>query len=151
MINTHLDDSSLPQRRLGASLLLHRAKYEAIKTRSPIFLTGDFNSPPSDGAYQIITGSAAPEHKLNGTFLKQFHWGKSEGKEWEDFKLSDLSGEVKGSARSGHYATFTGFVGMGNTNEFKRLDYVLGAGLGAWAVEAYRVGGNLGDDGVWHR
>lgn len=43
ILNTHLDNSSDHQRRLGASLLLYRAKYEALRPECPVFVMGDFN------------------------------------------------------------------------------------------------------------
>jgi len=44
LLNTHLDHVSDEQRRLGAAMLLHRARYEAhAKPGVPIFITGDFN------------------------------------------------------------------------------------------------------------
>ena len=44
LFNTHLDHVSDPQRRLGAAMLLHRARHEArVKPGVLIFVTGDFN------------------------------------------------------------------------------------------------------------
>ena len=43
VLNTHLDDQSDDQRRLAASLLLTRARFEAVTTGEPVFITGDFN------------------------------------------------------------------------------------------------------------
>ena len=44
LINTHLDQVSDAQRRLGAALVLHRARYEArIRPGVPVFVTGDLN------------------------------------------------------------------------------------------------------------
>lgn len=43
LINTHLDDISDDQRQLGASMILTRAKYEAVQSNGPVFVTGDFN------------------------------------------------------------------------------------------------------------
>jgi hypothetical protein len=43
LLNTHFDDQSDAQRRLAASLILHRAKYEAAVTQAPVFVNGDFN------------------------------------------------------------------------------------------------------------
>jgi endonuclease/exonuclease/phosphatase family metal-dependent hydrolase len=47
LLNTHLDDQSDAQRQLGASMLLMRAQYEAVKF-GPVLLTGDFNRCSSD-------------------------------------------------------------------------------------------------------
>ena len=44
VINTHLDNVSDDQRKLGASMVLHRARYEArIRPGVPVFVTGDLN------------------------------------------------------------------------------------------------------------
>jgi hypothetical protein len=44
LLNTHLDHVSDAQRRLGAAMLLHRARHEAhAKPGILIFVTGDFN------------------------------------------------------------------------------------------------------------
>lgn len=43
LLNTHFDDQSDAQRRLAASLILYRAKYEAATTQGPVFVNGDFN------------------------------------------------------------------------------------------------------------
>lgn len=43
-INTHLDERSEGQRELGASLILHRARYEAQTNHSSaVIVVGDFN------------------------------------------------------------------------------------------------------------
>jgi endonuclease/exonuclease/phosphatase family metal-dependent hydrolase len=43
LLNTHLDEQSDAQRRLGASLILTRAKFEAVNTGGVVIITGDFN------------------------------------------------------------------------------------------------------------
>lgn len=43
MLNTHLDDQSDAERRLAASMLLTRARFEAVTTGNPVLITGDFN------------------------------------------------------------------------------------------------------------
>ena len=43
LLNTHLDDQSDDQRQLGASLILQRARFEAVNRKCPIIVTGDFN------------------------------------------------------------------------------------------------------------
>jgi endonuclease/exonuclease/phosphatase family metal-dependent hydrolase len=43
LMDTHLDDQSEDQRKLGASLLLRRARFEAATRNSPVILAGDFN------------------------------------------------------------------------------------------------------------
>lgn len=44
LINTHLDHVSDDQRKLGAAMVLHRARYEALKRPGvTVFVTGDLN------------------------------------------------------------------------------------------------------------
>jgi endonuclease/exonuclease/phosphatase family metal-dependent hydrolase len=45
VLNTHLDDSSDDQRKLGASMILIRAKYECFRegSNNAVIVTGDFN------------------------------------------------------------------------------------------------------------
>lgn len=44
LINTHLDHVSDDQRRLGAAMVLHRARYEALKRPGvAVLVTGDLN------------------------------------------------------------------------------------------------------------
>ncbi len=43
VLNTHFDDQSNGQRELGASMLLLRARYEAVQSKGPVFVMGDFN------------------------------------------------------------------------------------------------------------
>ncbi|KAJ7175183.1 Endonuclease/exonuclease/phosphatase [Mycena crocata] len=63
VLNTHMDDRSEAQRQHAASMLLARARYEAAVTGEPVFVLGDFNSPPTgrdSGAYEITTGVREP-------------------------------------------------------------------------------------------
>lgn len=61
LLNTHLDHVSDAQRRLGAAMLLHRARHEAhAKPGVPIFVTGDFNrcaAPRPDASLFFFTYS----------------------------------------------------------------------------------------------
>ena len=43
VFNTHMDDQSDDQRRLAASLVLYRARYEAVNAGGPVLVMGDFN------------------------------------------------------------------------------------------------------------
>lgn len=150
VINTHLDEQSAAQRKLGLSLILHRAKYESIKTHAPVLLTGDFNSPVTDDAYQVLTGVKHPV-QLNSTFLDRYSWSAKEEKGFEDFKMVDLLGKVEPWQRlSSNYATFTDFLAPGNTSEYSRLDYIMADSHSHWDAASYRVEDNLSDNGVYH-
>lgn len=128
LLNAHLDDQSDVQRKLAASLMLHRAKFEAIKTGRPVFLVGDFNSPTEGvdgGAYQIASGALAPL-PINATFAEKYKWSEREENE---FKLKDFAGAAPPRSRSGNYATYTGFAGVGDTNRYVRIDYMFGGSV----------------------
>ena len=43
LFNTHLDHHSDKARSVAASLLLTRARFEAVNTAAPVFIVGDFN------------------------------------------------------------------------------------------------------------
>lgn len=152
-MNTHLDDQSNDQRMLGASLIPHRAKYEAIKTGRPVFVTGDFNSPTSgsdDGAYKIATGAQTPL-PLNETFTQKYSWSKKEGDAIGDFTLDDVLVATPPERRSGNFATFTGFRAVNDFSAFSRIDFVFGGSNADWTAQAYHRGNMLYDDGVYHR
>ncbi|KAI0767618.1 Endonuclease/exonuclease/phosphatase [Fomes fomentarius] len=146
-INTHLDDRSDAQRRLAASLMLTRARYEAYKTGNPVIVTGDFNSPSTgsaSGAYQVITGQIAPV-AINATFAQKY--AVPDGS-LPDFKLLDLRAETPREFVSGEFATSTGFTGPGEGSSYTRIDFVYGDSNGNWTSDAYHVGSSLTDDGI---
>jgi len=148
LLNTHLDDQSDDQRRLGASLILQRAKYEAFEHDGPVLVTGDYNSPSTgadSGAYNISTGVLAPV-AINQTFAEKYAVpnGTLNG-----FVLQDLKGVAPRFSVSGDFATYTGFVNPGDTSQFSRIDFVFGASNGKWSADGYRVGTSFTDDGVF--
>ncbi|KAI7857232.1 Endonuclease/exonuclease/phosphatase [Circinella umbellata] len=144
-MNTHLDHLSDEQRGYGLSLVLHRAKYEAIKTQRPVFVTGDFNSKTDQLGYKVITGQTQPL-KLNSTFTEKYSWSKEEEKE---FIFKDIIGETAPERRSGNYATFSGFAKPGGTKDYSRIDFVMGGSNGGWKSSSFRVGETLTDNGLW--
>ncbi|PIL28903.1 hypothetical protein GSI_08949 [Ganoderma sinense ZZ0214-1] len=146
-LNTHLDDQSDAERRLAASLILTRARYEAYKTGRPVIVTGDFNSEATgtdSGAYQIITGQIAPV-AINATFAAKFAVPNGT---LDDFKMLDLKAEVAREYVSGEYATYTGFNAPGDASVYTRIDFVLGDSTKRWSIDKYHVGSSLTDDGV---
>ncbi|TFY62867.1 hypothetical protein EVJ58_g3596 [Rhodofomes roseus] len=150
VLNSHLDDRSDAQRRLAASMLLARARYEAYATSSPVFITGDFNSAShgsDSGAYQIITG-VVPPVPINETFAEKYkvpvHGDEKDAK----FVMVDLKGETPRMQVAGDFATFTGFNRPGDTSVYTRIDFVFGGSSGGWTADAYKVGTSLTDDGI---
>ncbi|EPT03257.1 hypothetical protein FOMPIDRAFT_1047244 [Fomitopsis schrenkii] len=145
-INTHLDDRSDAQRRLAASMLLARARYEAHATSAPVIVTGDFNSAShgyDSGAYQIATG-VLPPVPINETFAEKYKVPATR----DDFVLRDLKAETPRMRISGDFATFTGFNRPGDASVYTRIDFVFGGSSGGWTADAYKVGTSLTDDGV---
>lgn len=137
-MNTHLDHEIEDQRRYGMSLILHRAKYEVIKSGGgPIVLTGDFNSPATgedSGGYSIITGVEEPL-PLNETFLEKYSWTPEEeaaANIGDNFVMKDLLGATPPQYRSGNWATFTGWAAPGDSSSFSRIDYVMAGSNGGW-------------------
>ena len=131
LLNTHLDDQSDAQRRLAASMLLVRARYEAFHTKGPVIITGDFNSPATgtdSGAYQIITGQLAPV-AINQTFADKY---SVPGSVLPNFTMLDLKAKVPREYVSGEYATYTGFGAPGDATDFTRIDFVYGGSNGKW-------------------
>lgn len=106
VLNTHLDDRSDEQRRLGAALMLHRARFEAQIGQRTVLILGDFNSPQSghdSGAYRIVTGLLdAP--LLPADFLAAFPVSDDA----PTFTMVDVKSETPRQFVSGHYATYTG-------------------------------------------
>ncbi|KAF9032865.1 hypothetical protein BDZ89DRAFT_1091189 [Hymenopellis radicata] len=147
VFNTHLDDQSEEQRQVGVSLILHRARYEAIKTGWPVFLLGDLNSPAEGedtGAYRIVTGAADPL-PINETFTTKY---RISGNKMKGFKMLDLRGETPPEKVSNNFATFTGFTKPGDAAEWKRIDFIFGGDTRGWSSEGYKVVSALADDGT---
>ncbi|CCL99363.1 uncharacterized protein FIBRA_01381 [Fibroporia radiculosa] len=131
LINTHLDERSDRQRRLSASLLLTRARYEAYTSGGPVFVTGDFNSAATgydSGAYQIITGHIPPV-PIDSTFEAKYAVPPDA---FPQFIMQDLKAETPRMHISGDFATFTGFNRPGDPSVFTRVDFVFGGSNGGW-------------------
>jgi len=147
LLNTHLDDQSDDQRRLAASLLLTRARFEAVNTDAPVIITGDFNSPATgtdSGGYEIITGAAPPE-PINATFAAKF---AVKAGQMPNFRMLDFRAEAPHQSISTNFATFTGFTAPNDTSSWTRIDFVFGGSNRGWTADAYKVGSSLSDDGV---
>ncbi|KAJ6512384.1 Endonuclease/exonuclease/phosphatase [Mycena vulgaris] len=146
ILNTHMDDQSEAQRRHAASMMLARARYEALTTGCPVFIMGDFNSPPSGrdaAAYEIATGVRPP-----GALPADFAAKYPVGADAPPFVLHDLRAHTPRRAVSANHATFTGFNGPNDTRVWSRIDFVFGGGNGGWQATGYKVGTALTDDGI---
>ncbi|KAF8698917.1 hypothetical protein AX14_001053 [Amanita brunnescens Koide BX004] len=147
VLNTHLDHQSDEQRRFAASMLLTRARYEAATTASPVFVTGDFNSPPrgkSSGAYKIATGSLPPV-PINQAFANKY--AVQDG-QLPNFRMLDIQATTPRQNVSANYATFTGFTAPTDTSQWERIDFILGGSNMGWYTSRYFVGTSLSDDGM---
>ncbi|OCH84831.1 hypothetical protein OBBRIDRAFT_374178 [Obba rivulosa] len=147
VFNTHLDHRSDAQRRLSASLLLTRARYETHTTRGPVFVMGDLNSPPigrDAGAYKILTGQLPPM-AIDPEFERKY---TASGDTPGDFTMRDLGGETPKMRVSGHFATFTGFKKPNDAANLARIDFIFGGSNGGWSADAYKVISTLTDDGI---
>ncbi|KDN42053.1 hypothetical protein RSAG8_07098, partial [Rhizoctonia solani AG-8 WAC10335] len=150
LLNTQqFDDQSDAQRRLAASLILYRARYEAATTKGPVFVNGDFNSPAEgtdNGAYKIFTGELSPV-PINATFAEKF--AVPESSLPEDFKMIDTRGATPREKVFGHFATYTGFTNPGDNDPHGRIDFIFGASHVEWQSIAYKADEALYDDGVY--
>ncbi|KAJ7646020.1 Endonuclease/exonuclease/phosphatase [Mycena polygramma] len=146
VLNTHMDDRSEAQRRHAASMILARARYEAVTTDSPVFVMGDFNSPPDgrdSGAYEIATGLRSP-----GALPDDFAAKYAVDPDSPPFVLHDLRAHTPRRFVSANHATFTGFTAPNDTRSWSRIDFVFGGGNGGWEATGFKVGSALTDDGV---
>ncbi|KAH9054952.1 Endonuclease/exonuclease/phosphatase [Lactarius vividus] len=138
LLNTHLDHVSDAQRRLGAAMLLHRARYEAhTKPGVPIFVTGDFNSTATgddDGAYAVLTGKQ-PGPPVPDDFTRRFPLPArgSGGPGNSELVMVDMRVAAPRLHVGGEWATFTGFE--------RRVD-------GGWEAKGVFVHGNMTDEGM---
>jgi len=150
LINTHLDDRSEPQRQLGASLILHRARFEAGapgNKEGAVIVIGDFNSEQSgrdSGAYRVLTGALKPA-PIPASFQEKYSVPFDQ---YPNFVMTDLRSATPRLDVSGFFRTFTGFndpLGMRNGG---RIDYILGGNNGGWVARRYRIDPTVADDGV---
>ncbi|KAF9020819.1 hypothetical protein BDZ89DRAFT_1138385 [Hymenopellis radicata] len=128
LLNTHFDDQSNEQRELGASMLLLRARYEAVHSQGAVFVSGDFNSPPtgnSSEGYRIITGALPPVSTINATWAATYAVGADEQ---PGFVMQDLRAQVDRARVSEAYATYTGFTppNSATAGPWTRIDFVFG-------------------------
>ncbi|KAH9033397.1 mannose-6-phosphatase [Lactarius pseudohatsudake] len=151
LLNTHLDHVSDAQRRLGAAMLLHRARYEAhAKPGVPIFVTGDFNSTAigdDDGAYAVLTGKQ-PGPPVPDDFARRFPLpGRGSGGPGNsELVMVDMRVAAPRLHVGGEWATFTGFERRVSDNQC--IDFVFGRSDGGWCAKSVFVHGNMTDEGM---
>ena len=128
-LNTHLDDQGSTSRLESAKIIADRAKTLSRTEEGrplPVFLTGDFNSAPSQEAYEYITKQSPFEDTFEVT-PKAEHYGNKD--------------------------TFTGF-GFEEA-PLQRIDFVFvrqeesGGSRDPWTANGYGCLPNRFDDGVY--
>jgi endonuclease/exonuclease/phosphatase family metal-dependent hydrolase len=118
---THLDDQGVESRKKSAELLLEVLHVEAsMSGAAASILAGDFNSPPGDEAYKILT---APESSM-----------------------ADVAGLVLPERRYGNELTATGFTDESTSS---RIDFIFSKKTPKIQYETYAVLANRFDDGVF--
>jgi len=154
LINTHLDHVSDDQRKLGAAMVLHRARYEALKRPGvTVLVTGDLNSPASGsdrGAYAVLTGTlAAPAvpDEFSRRFPLDSNLAGSSSEEEKGLLMRDMRYAAPRATVGGQWATFTGFD---NRKEYEEcIDFVFGRSDGVgWEAKGVFIETALSDDGM---
>lgn len=122
VLNTHLDNDGAVSRSESAKMILSEIQtYTDIDDSSAVLLTGDFNSPPDDGAYQIMTSA--------------------------DSIMEDIGVQVPKEKRYGNEMTFTSFGYVDNTPS--RIDFIFSRKGDEPIYRTYAVLANRFDDGVY--
>lgn len=119
---THFDHAGVVARKHSAELLLQFAN-EWRKQHDPIclFIGGDFNSPPGDGAYQVMVAPGS--------------------------NMSDVHDLVDPSKRYGNEVTYTGFSGSDPDKDTK-LDFLFVQEPRTVKVKTFGVLSNIFDDQI---
>ena len=130
-MNTHLDDQGAESRKKAAEIILHQIDSycrdeEEPSAPLPVFVSGDFNSPPGDGAYQTMTALESP--------------------------MTDVTTVIPKGQRYGHEHTFSGFDDW--DKPMTRLDFVFlnrktGLPSSRWIARSYAVLENRSEDQVY--
>ncbi|KAH9981591.1 Endonuclease/exonuclease/phosphatase [Russula compacta] len=178
LINTHLDHASDAQRKFGAAMLLHRARYEAhIRPGLPVLLTGDLNrfisspssillsssSPPEffirslprvsasgsdSGAYAVLTGTA-PAPAVPDDFARRFPLPSSSASAASSSEELVMR-DLRGAARRAFVGgQWATFTGFHHRKDEEMcIDFVFGASNGGWEAKGVFVETALSDDGM---
>ena len=123
VLSTHLDDQGHQSRRESAKIILESIR-STTTTRpvSAVLLGGDFNSPPDDEAYQIMTST--------------------------DSIMEDVGAQVPRAKHYGNEMTFTSFGYV--DNKPSRIDFIFCRKGDRVTYQTYAVLANRFDDGIYH-
>ncbi|KAI9457518.1 mannose-6-phosphatase [Russula earlei] len=147
LINLHLDNVSDAQRRFGAAMVLHRARFEAYeRPEVPLLVTGDFNSStsgPDSGAYAVLTGTA-PAPTIPDEFARRFPFPSRPNA--AGLVMHDLRVVAPRPFVGGDWATFTDFWHRKDDQEL--IDFVFGRSDGGWKAKGAFIETALSDDGM---
>jgi endonuclease/exonuclease/phosphatase family metal-dependent hydrolase len=122
VMSTHFDEQGVQSRRESAKIILDIVESEAkLEDLSAVLLAGDFNSPPDDGAYQVMT---APNSGME-----------------------DIGVSISKERRYGNEMTFTSFGHVDNTQS--RIDFIFSRKQDHLKYATYAVLANRFDDGVY--
>lgn len=119
-MSTHLDDQGAKSRAESAKLILKLVQQRFSDL--PVFLGGDFNSPPTDGAYKIMTSPISV--------------------------MLDAGVVLPKAKRYGHEMTFTSF-GQPGQEPPSKIDFVFLKKACNVTVKSYGVLENKFDDEIY--
>lgn len=123
VMSTHLDDQGRQSRRESAKMILEGVRFFSSHHQlSAVLLGGDFNSPPDDETYQIMTSS--------------------------DSIMEDIGAQVPKTKHYGNEMTFTSFGHVDNIPS--RIDFIFCRKGDQITYRTYAVLANRFDDGVYH-
>lgn len=126
IMSTHFDEQGSVSRQESAKMILNIIELNGGDATA-VILAGDFNSPPDDSAYQIMTAS--------------------------DSGMEDICLLIPEEKRYGNFFTFTSFGHVDNTPS--RIDFIFSRKrdrdriTGGIAYGSYGVMANRFDDGVY--
>ena len=121
VVSTHFDDQGAKARKEGAKLILGVLDVEAgLAGADAVLLAGDFNSPPDDEAYLVVTAPGSG--------------------------MADVHDLVPKHKRYGNEDTFSGFC---HEAEPHRIDFIFSRKKDSINYGTYAVLANRFDDGVY--
>ncbi|KAL2064297.1 hypothetical protein VTL71DRAFT_4791 [Oculimacula yallundae] len=122
ILNTHFDNKSAKSRRESAKIILKIVDFMKEKdSPAAVLLAGDFNSPPDDDAYKIMTSP--------------------------DSIMEDVCLQVPKEKRSGNETTYTSFGHVDNT--LARIDFIFSRKGDNVTYRTFGVLANRFDDGIY--